>query len=328
MKNPETAARIVDRILEEINTSGSLPWAKPWSADKTSVKIIDGVTTIEIPCRFWSRSGKAYSGVNVLLLAMSGKEGEFITFNQCKAEGGKVKKGAKGFPIIYWNMYRKETEELDENGNKRVIMIPNLKYYTVFSISDCEGIEQKNERPAPEIVTIPKWHYEPVEGIDPNSYDAAAEAIIADYLHRAQTLTLDCMGESDRAFYAPYADSVTVPNINQFGEVSEYYSTLFHELGHSTGHSSRLNRFTGNAANAAFGSEEYSKEELVAEITAATILNSLGLESGNTFRNSAAYVQSWSKHIKDDPMMFISAAGKADKAVNMILGIETTSEAA
>ena len=108
-------------------------------------------------------------------------------------------------------------------------------------------------------------------------------------------------------------------NITQYDEPAEYYSTLFHELGHSTGHASRLNRFTGDAAAAAFGSESYSREELVAEITAASILNELGLESGNTFRNSAAYVKSWSEHIKNDPMMFVTACGKAEKAVDLIL---------
>ena len=114
--------------------------------------------------------------------------------------------------------------------------------------------------------------------------------------------------------------------MTQFSEIGEYYSTIFHELGHSTGHSSRLNRFTGQAANAAFGSREYSKEELVAEITAASILSALGLETGNSFRNSTAYVQGWSKSIRDDPMMFVSAAGKADRAVSLILGQETAPE--
>jgi len=321
MNNQEVAKKVVDRMLEVINQGGPLPWAKPWAEKRGTATIFDGYTEIEMVPKFWSRSGKPYQGINVLLLSLSGHEGEFITFNQCKAEGGKVKKGAKSSMIVFWTQISKETEELDENGEKIVKVYPVLKTYNVFSIDDCEGIQQKHN-PEPIKIRVPMYHNEPVTGIDPDSYNPAAEAIIADYVKRSGTLTIDAAGLSNRAYYQPALDHVVVPNIIQFSQVEEYYSTLFHELGHSTGHHSRLNRFTGEAANAAFGSETYSREELVAEITAATILNTLGLESGNSFRNSAAYVKSWSEHIKNDPMMFITAASRADKAVNCILGIE------
>lgn len=321
MNNNEIAKKIVDRMLETIKAEGVLPWTKPWTAGKESVRVIDGYTEITIPVKFWSRSGKPYQGINVLLLPMSGHVGEFITFNQAKAEGGKVKKGAKSFPIVYWNMIKKELEELDDEGNKKVRMIPVLKYYNVFSIDDVEGLEAKHQ-PEPEVIRVPKWHYKPVEGIDPSSYDGAAEAVIADYLARCKTLTMDREGSSDRAYYSPALDHVVIPNVTQFQDVAEYYSTAFHELGHSTGHVSRLNRFNDQDAAAAFGDESYSREELVAEITAASILCTLGLESGNSFRNSAAYVQHWSDHIKNDPMMFVSAAGKADKAIGLILNTQ------
>ena len=130
---------------------------------------------------------------------------------------------------------------------------------------------------------------------------------------------------SDKAYYRPSTDTVVVPEIGQFKEVSEYYSTLFHELTHSTGHSSRLNRIT---APAFFGSEEYSKEELVAEIGAATLVNMAGLETPKSFKNSAAYIQGWSKALKENKKMIVEASGKANKAVNYILGKkETTIEA-
>ncbi|MBQ3327135.1 MAG: DUF1738 domain-containing protein [Clostridia bacterium] len=321
MNNNEIAKRVVDRMIETIDKEGVLPWAKPWKNRSNSIRVIDGYTEISVPVKFWSRSGKPYSGINTFLLAMSGHTGEFITFKQAKAEGGKIRKGAKGHEILYWNMLRKETDELDENGNKLVKIIPILKYYTVFSLDDVEGLEPKHQ-PEPEIIRFPKWHYEPVEGIneDEHKYDDAAEAVIAGYLERAKTLTVERNGNSDRAYYSPMTDNVVVPNITQYSEIAEYYSTLFHELGHSTGHVSRLNRFSGKDTNAAFGSESYSREELVAEITAASILSTLGMESGNSFRNSTAYVQSWSKHIKNDPMMFVSAAGKAEKAIDLILG--------
>ena len=321
MNNKEVAQKIVDRMLESINNGGLLPWTKPWTNEKCSVKVLDGYTTVSVPVNHWSRSGKPYQGVNIMLLNVCGKHGEMITFNQCKAEGGRIKKGAKAAPIIYWNMIRKETDEVDEEGNKKVVVIPVLKEYKVFSVEDdCEGLEVKHH-PDPIEYKIAQWHYEPVEGIDDSAYNPAAEAVIASYLSRAAGLTLERQGATDRAYYAPYLDKVVVPNVTQYKQVEEYYSTLFHELGHSTGHASRLNRFSGKDENAAFGSESYSREELVAEITAASILCTLGMESGNSFRNSTAYVKSWSSHIKDDPMMFITAAGRAEKAIDLILNV-------
>lgn len=122
-----------------------------------------------------------------------------------------------------------------------------------------------------------------------------------------------------RAFYNPSADAVTLPLMDQFFEVSEYYSTAFHELTHSTGHTSRLNRLSKTAH---FGNEEYSKEELVAEIGAAALVNHVGLETPSSFRNSAAYVQSWLKALSNDKRMIVSAAGQAEKAVRLILNEE------
>jgi len=323
MNNKELAQKTVDRMIETINTTGYLPWTKPWTnGSRSSVQILDGYTDITIPARHWSRAGKVYRGINIWLLNLSGKRGEWITFKQCQSEGGKIKKGAKGQTILYWQMLKKEDpNDIDpDTGKAKIKTIPLLKYYTVFNVeTDTEGLETKHH-PDPEIIRIPQYHYAPVEGLDEADYHSAAEAIIAGYVARCQTLQLDCKGRSNEAYYAPYLDKVVVPNITQYDEPAEYYSTLFHELGHSTGHASRLNRFTGDAAAAAFGSESYSREELVAEITAASILNELGLESGNTFRNSAAYVKSWSEHIKNDPMMFVTACGKAEKAVDLILG--------
>lgn len=322
MNNTETAKKLVDRMLETIEKEGVLPWTKPWTTrGPRSVEVIDGYTTVTVPVQHWSRSGKPYQGINNLLLNMAGKHGEMITFNQCKAEGGRIKKGAKSAVIVFWNMIKKEKDEIDpETGKKIVITIPVLKTYNVFSVdTDVEGLEAKHH-PAPQVITIPRTHLEPVAGIDESAYNQAAESIIADYVARAQTLRLDRLGNSDRAYYSPSTDSVVVPNVTQFSQIAEFYSTLFHELAHSTGHASRLNRFAGDGAIAAFGDESYSREELVAEISAATILSTLGLESGNSFRNSAAYVKHWSEHIAKDPMMFVVAASRAEKAVALILG--------
>lgn len=123
--------------------------------------------------------------------------------------------------------------------------------------------------------------------------------------------------EGDRAFYRPSTDEVVLPIRKQFMSTAEYYSTVFHELTHSTGHASRLNRLTQAAF---FGSEDYSKEELVAEIGAAALVNHVGLETSNSIRNSAAYIQNWLQVLRDDKRFIVSASGKAEKAVNLILG--------
>lgn len=148
----------------------------------------------------------------------------------------------------------------------------------------------------------------------PAEADTAAEAIIAEYVKR-EGVTLE-HHEGDAAFYQPAADRIVVSLMKQFTETAEYYSTTFHEMVHSTGHMKRLARLD---ATANFGGEEYSKEELVAEIGSAALVNHAGLETDKSFRNSAAYVQNWLQALKNDKRFIVSAASKADKAVNYIL---------
>jgi antirestriction protein ArdC len=151
----------------------------------------------------------------------------------------------------------------------------------------------------------------------PDGAEAIEEAqeIIYGYLERENVKLLH--QEGDRAFYRPSTDEVVLPIRKQFMSTAEYYSTVFHELTHSTGHASRLNRLTQAAF---FGSEDYSKEELVAEIGAAALVNHVGLETSNSIRNSAAYIQNWLKVLRDDKRFIVSASGRAEKAVNLILG--------
>lgn len=280
--NTNICNMVSDRIIEQLN-KGIIPWQKPWfTVGKGAIS---------------HSSGRPYSLLNQLML----DPGEYATFNQIKAEGGKVKKGAKSHPVVFWKMFQKE--DTDENGEKVVKNIPVLKYYSVFNIeTECEGMCRKY----PEGVQVD------------NDPIADAESIIANY-ETAEGIAINRVLESDLAFYSPSGDYITVPHINQYKVVEEYYSTLFHEMTHSTGHKSRLNRFTGSAACAAFGSEEYSKEELTAEIGAAALVNHCGIESEKSFVNSAAYVQSWLRALKNDKTMIIAAAGKAEKAVEYIL---------
>ena len=236
-------------------------------------------------------TGHSYSLLNQMLL---GRPGEYVTFAQCQKEGGKVKKGEKSSMVVFWKFIEQEDEETHEKKQ-----VPFLRYFNVFHIDQCEGLKAKHQQELPNTANA----------------DKAADDIISDYLNR-ESVKLQHQ-EGNRAFYSPSSDSITLPLLSQFSETAEYYSTAFHELTHSTGHASRLNRLEKVAF---FGTEAYSKEELVAEIGAATLVNAAGLETSSSFRNSAAYIQNWLKVLKDDKRFIVSAAGKAEKAVALILG--------
>ena len=236
-------------------------------------------------------TGASYSLLNQMLL---GRPGEYVTFSQCQKEGGKVKKGEKSSMVVFWKFI--EQEDPDTKEKKQV---PFLRYFNVFHIDQCEGLKPKHQPALPNTA---------------NANDAA-DAIIRNYCERSGVKLQH--QEGDRAFYQPSSDSITLPLLAQFAETAEYYSTAFHELTHSTGHASRLNRLEKTAF---FGTEAYSKEELVAEIGAATLVNAAGLETSSSFRNSAAYIQNWLKVLSDDKRFIVSAAGKAEKAVALILG--------
>ena len=236
-------------------------------------------------------TGKPYSLLNQMLL---GRAGEYLTFNECRKAGGFVCKGEKAHMVVFWKWLEQEDEE-----TKEVKSVPFLRYYNVFHIDQCEGIAAKHVQPLPQTANA----------------DEAAEAIICDYCGRTG-VTLEHQ-EGDSAFYRPSADTITLPTLAQFAQTAEYYSTAFHEMVHSTRHASRLNRLEKTAF---FGSEAYSKEELIAEIGAAALVNQAGLETSNSFRNSAAYVQNWLSVLKSDKRFIVSASGKADKAVSLILG--------
>ena len=275
---------VTNRIIEELE-KGNIPWQRPWS---TAGRYAMSHST-----------KKPYSLLNQMLL----RPGEYLTFEECKREGGKVKKGEKGNFVVSWAKIKKV--ETDEEGNERTTIIPRLKYYYVFEVSQCEGIERNcTEEPK-------TYGNTPVE---------SAENIITAYIER-ETVTFTAT-DSNRAYYSPSEDAVVVPDLKYFEAVEEYYSTSFHELTHSTMHQDRCNRAEERKGKkVAFGSEEYSKEELVAEIGAATLVNMIGLESDKSFKNSVSYIQSWIGKLKNDKNLIVSASSRAEKAVNYILGI-------
>ena len=271
-------AAVTDRIIAQLE-QGVIPWHKPWTGIQSGA--ISGTT------------GKPYSLLNQMLL---GKPGEWYTYNQIQKLGGRVPKGEKSSMVGFW----KQTpikEEDPATGEKVERMIPMLKYFNVFHFDQTEGIERKIIDP---------------EAIDPAT-DSAADAIIADYIQRSGVKLEHRKG--DEAFYSPSADRVVLPLREQFQSMAEYYRTAFHELAHSTGHSSRLDRISRRTF---FGNEEYSREELVAEIGAAALLNHCGIETGSSFRNSAAYIQSWLRALRNDKKLIVSASGAAAKAFDLI----------
>ena len=274
---------VTDRIVAELE-KGVVPWRKPWAGLRSGA--------------YSHSTGKPYSLLNQMLL---GRPGEYITFNQCKAEGGTIRKGEKASYVVFWKQQR--VKDIDPATGEEVEKVfPILRYFNVFHIDQCEGITAKYPQTATGgAQTLPD-----------------AEEVAEDYTNR-EGVTVRWMA-GDRACYSPALDRVTMPLREQFTDTAELYSTLFHELGHSTGHRSRLNRFASGAGAAAFGSDDYGREELVAEITAATILNTCGIETPSSFRNSAAYIDNWLRAIRGDNRLIVSAAGKAEKAVSLILG--------
>ena len=266
--------------------SGTVPWHKPWTCAQPAIS---------------HTTGKAYSLLNQLLLG--GRGGEYLTLQQAQKEGGRVKKGEKSSMVVFWKWLTVEDEDTGEEKS-----VPFLRYFSVFHVDQCEGIS-------------PRFRASEDLPVDPAAANDAAEDIITDYLHRSGVHLIS--RESSEAFYRPATDTVVLPLRQQFSETAEYYSTAFHELTNSTGHPSRLNRLTETAR---FGSAPYSREELCAELGASFILNTLGLETPASFRNNAAYIEHWLTVLKEDKRLLVSAAGQADKAVQLILGEEDTDD--
>lgn len=260
--------------------NGIIPWRKPWTGIRSGA--------------FNRISKKPYSLLNQMLLQ---HDGEYATFKQWQQLGGHVRKGEKSEIVVFWKIYEKE--EINDKGEKEKVTIPLLKYINVFHISQVEGVKPLEE-PFKEVTPIDE-----------------ADKIIIDYVTR-EGITLEEKA-SNKAFYSPSRDAVILPLKEQYKHINEYYSTAFHELTHSTGHKNRLDRLK-TGMDAAFGSETYSKEELVAEMGSASILNILGIETDATFKNSAAYIQNWLQVLRNDNKFIVSAASKAEKAVNYIMG--------
>lgn len=273
---------VTNRIIEQLENN-IVAWEKPWSGT------LDGA--------FNRVSKKPYSILNQMLLKYNG---EYASFKQWKDLGGHIRKGEKSEIVVFWKMY--PIKEKQDDGTEIIKTIPLLKYINVFHISQVDGVEPLKQKVTHDIEPIDK-----------------AEKILNDYWNR-ENITIEHV-KGDKAFYSPMFDKIQLPLFEQFKQSEEYYSTAFHESVHSTMKTSRCNRQEDRKGKVvSFGSEEYSKEELVAEVGSAQLMNIVGIETTKSFRNSTAYIQSWLKVLRNDNKFIVSASSKAEKAVNYILG--------
>jgi antirestriction protein ArdC len=278
-------SEVTGRVIAELE-QGRLPWVQPWDGAACGCSMPYNAGT-----------GRRYSGINVLILWAVVIEGRYasqrwLTYRQVQAAGGNVRKGERGTTVCYADRFTPKGEEAraqDEDRDARQIAF--LKRFTVFNVDQCEGL--------PEALTsVP---------------EVAAEV---DILPQVQAL-IDASGADFRvgggeAYYSPGADYVAVPPQAAFGEPINWYRTALHELGHWTGHRSRLDR----NQRGAFGSADYAREELVAEMASAFACASLAIQP--TVRH-ADYIGSWLAVLRDDEKAIFRAASSASKAADYLL---------
>jgi antirestriction protein ArdC len=278
---------ITERILEKLE-QGTIPWQRPWSGGSCPKNLV---------------SGKEYRGVNVWLLGSQEFSSQFwVSFRQAQDLGGTVRKGERSTPCIFWKFLTRDTEN-SKTGETETKQIPLVRYYSVFNVEQCDGISHSRL----EVETKEPGPFNPI---------AAAEAIMSSFPD-APSISHD--GAS--AFYRPATDTICMPERQSFKSESAYYATLFHEMTHSTGHESRLAR-PGVSNPIRYGSHEYSQEELVAEMGSSFLLAEARIDSESLTNNSAAYVASWLKALKNDPKLVVLAAAQAQKAIDHILSRE------
>ncbi len=272
---------ITDRIVQQLE-NGVVPWHKPWKAGAHG----------------WPKnlvSKREYRGVNVFLLSCTDYELPYwVSYKQSKQLGGHVSKGEKSTLVVFWKWYDREDLE-----SGKAVKIPVLRYYNVFNVAQCDGLESK----LPPVDDEPSEPFKPID---------ACERIVSE-MPQAPSLNHGMIG----AFYRHSDDSVNMPPCDRFEKPQAYYSTLFHELTHATGHEKRLKR-PGIVEPSRFGSGTYSKEELVAEMGAAFLCGHAGIDNA-TIDSSASYIDGWLKRLKDDKRLVVHAAANAQKAADFIL---------
>ena len=291
--------QITEQVIKIIEETGRIPWQRPWNPRQCLASANRGY------------HGHPYTDVNAFITWAIRRERKYvsktwITFNQLRKSGGRFKKDAQGeslakdmgIKVIGWFAKKRKSGMVDEETGEDIESLRFFpKAWTVWNMDLVEGVKEP-VRGQPDESTVP--------------HITAADQIWENWGDRP-SLT----HEGAHAFYAPSLDHIQLPPRGAFKDADGYYATLFHEAGHATGHASRLNRAT-LAKTQGFGSTEYSKEELIAEFCSAYLQGAAGIEA--TRENTAAYLQSWLKKLKDDPKMLPMAARQAKNAAAYILG--------
>jgi antirestriction protein ArdC len=280
------ASIVTATILADLE-AGNLPaWRKPWDATNDMPRSVDG---------------RSYRGINTWVLRLIAdvkgySDPRWLTYNKARELGGNIRRGEKATAVILWKpVKRTATNEDGETVEKSSVI---QRYFSVFNVEQAENLT------LPALARVERQN-DPIE---------AAEAIIAG-MPNPPTIVVR---QSDRAYYVPATDTVTLPELAQYATPAEYYSTANHELSHATGHASRLDRHTVEDGHM-FGSDGYGREELVAEFGASIVNAESGIGPA-TLVNSEAYIANWVRAIKADPALVVTAAAQGHKAADYILG--------
>lgn len=293
-------AEVTFKILEQLD-KGTVPWKKPWRTPEGAHRNL--------------QSGRPYRGVNQLLLSLSGYQSPYwTTFNAMKKQGGHLRTDEgkqESTLVVLWKRGMGKCTDSDcprchGNGTRHKVFMM-IRYYYVFNV-------EQTTLPIPD---PPKSTHEftPVEH---------AAAIEEEYVERSGIgYSMDDLG---RAYYSPAQDEVHLPLPKWFKTTEGFYNTMFHEFGHSTGHKDRLAR-KGIMDRTMFGDDDYSDEELVAEMTAAMLMAEVGLFDDAALDQSSAYIDHWRSRISEDSKLIVMAAARAQRAADLILGVQWESEA-
>jgi antirestriction protein ArdC len=275
---------IVTALIIEKLEAGCIPWKQPWSDIGPPRNLI---------------STRPYRGVNLLLLSNLGyPTNEFLTFKQAKDLGASIKQGAKAHLVILWHWI--EEKHVRHKKDPEPLKKPILRYYHVFNVDQCNNVPERfNGLPA-------RKKNNPIE---------ECEQIVANIKNRPNIVHVE-----PEAFYHTLADYINMPRMELFHSSEEYYACLFHELIHSTGHESRLNRKELTEASP-MGSESYSIEELTAEIGSCYLTSYAGIAPSG-ISNHVSYINEWLKRLKKDKRFIVYASAQAQKATDYILNIK------
>jgi len=280
-------AEVTARIIAALER-GTVPWRHPWRARGLRNAVLN----------------RPYRGINLLVLSLVSMEAGYedarwLTYRQAEQLGGHVRRGEHGTRVVLWKWLGREedgNDNVDSANEDRRGSFPLMRLYTVFNVAQCDGLSL----PDPD-AGVP---FDPL---------TRAEEIVAGYADGPHVFH-----DGASAYYIPSRDEVHLPPMGAFRDADGYYATLFHELAHSTGHPSRVDR-EGYQESAPFGSQVYSREELIAEFAAAFLCQEAGIDPSR-LDQSAAYIASWLKALENDRRLAVAAAGQAQRAVDHILG--------